>query len=152
MAEALIPEPLDHEAPRRGRNMDWVAQFEGQMLVCGFLAKILYAARDREWWNSLICNRVLARFIAIDRFYNPTYEMLTEGHPCPKNVCGYESSAIGILSWRASGHHRRLLYWPGNSSCSERPGLGRDGHSAFVASYEHRSRQSSSRDITSTMA
>jgi TorA maturation chaperone TorD len=59
MAEALTPEPQDHEAPRRGRNMDWVAQFEGQMLVCGFLAKMLYAAPDREWLNSLICNRVL---------------------------------------------------------------------------------------------
>jgi TorA maturation chaperone TorD len=38
--------------------MDWVAQFEGQMLVCGLLAKMLYGAPDRDWLDPLIRNRV----------------------------------------------------------------------------------------------
>lgn len=43
---------------RRGRKMDWVAQFEGQMLVCGLLAKALYGAPDRFWLDSLVAERV----------------------------------------------------------------------------------------------
>ncbi|MGK2911808.1 MAG: TorD/DmsD family molecular chaperone [Sphingobium sp.] len=39
---------------KRGRNMDWVAQFEGQMLVCGLLAKALYGPPDRPWLDGLI--------------------------------------------------------------------------------------------------
>lgn len=44
---------------RRGKNMDWVTQFEGQMLVCGLLAKALYGEPDREWLAELIADRVL---------------------------------------------------------------------------------------------
>jgi TorA maturation chaperone TorD len=43
---------------KRGRNMEWVAQFEGQMLVCGLLAKVLYNAPDRDWLDGLVQNRV----------------------------------------------------------------------------------------------
>ena len=37
--------------------MEWVVQFEGQMLVCAFLAKALYGAPDREWLEMLVSNR-----------------------------------------------------------------------------------------------
>jgi TorA maturation chaperone TorD len=43
---------------KRGKNMGWVAQFEGQMLVCGLLAKALYGAPDRPWLNVLSRKRV----------------------------------------------------------------------------------------------
>jgi len=39
-----------------GRNMGWVVQFEGQMLVCGLLAKALYDSPDRDWLNALLRN------------------------------------------------------------------------------------------------
>lgn len=47
---------LDASGPgtRRGRNMDWVAQFEGQMLVCAALAKAFYGAPDREWLDAIL--------------------------------------------------------------------------------------------------
>ncbi len=45
---------------RRGRNMDWVAQFEGQMLVCGMLAKMLYGAPDRDWLDTLVRDDLFA--------------------------------------------------------------------------------------------
>lgn len=38
---------------RHKKNMEWVAQFEGQMLVCGLLAKALYGAPDRAWLDML---------------------------------------------------------------------------------------------------
>lgn len=40
--------------------MDWVAQFEGQMLACGLLAKALYGAPDRAWLDSLLAQRMFA--------------------------------------------------------------------------------------------
>lgn len=38
----------------RNRGMGWVAQFEGQMLVCGLLAKTLYGAPDRDWLDHIV--------------------------------------------------------------------------------------------------
>ena len=49
-----------HGPRRRGKNMDWIVQFEGQMVVCGVLAKALYGSPDRAWLNSLIENNVFA--------------------------------------------------------------------------------------------
>ncbi len=43
---------------RRGKNMDWVVQFEGQMVVCGLLAKALYGMPDRDWLNGLLQDRI----------------------------------------------------------------------------------------------
>jgi putative dimethyl sulfoxide reductase chaperone len=53
MAEAAIP-----REPRQGRNPDWVVQFEGQMLVCGMLAKALYGVPDREWLGRIARKRL----------------------------------------------------------------------------------------------
>lgn len=47
-----------HTGRGQGRNMEWVAQFEAQLLVCGLLAKALYGAPDRDWIDSLIRLRV----------------------------------------------------------------------------------------------
>lgn len=38
--------------------MEWLAQFEGQMLVCGLLAKALYGSPDPAWLSSLRRNRI----------------------------------------------------------------------------------------------
>lgn len=43
---------------RRSKNMEWVAQFESQMLVCGLLSKALYGAPDRDWLDMLVQKRV----------------------------------------------------------------------------------------------
>src|SRR3546814_1783610 len=44
--------------PRGRRKPDWVAQFEGQMLVCGLLAKALYGAPDRDWLGGIVTRRL----------------------------------------------------------------------------------------------
>src|SRR3546814_11902965 len=44
--------------PRGRRKPDWVAQFEGQMLVCGLLAKALYGAPDRDWLGGIVARRL----------------------------------------------------------------------------------------------
>lgn len=44
-------------ARQRGKNMDWVVQFEGQMLVCALLAKALYGMPDKDWLNGIIAKR-----------------------------------------------------------------------------------------------
>ena len=49
---------IPQTGPRRGRNMDWVAQFEGQKLACGLLAKALYGAPDRTWLDRLVAKGV----------------------------------------------------------------------------------------------
>jgi putative dimethyl sulfoxide reductase chaperone len=36
----------------------WVAQFQGQMLVCGLLAKALYGQPDSAWLGELLASRV----------------------------------------------------------------------------------------------
>jgi putative dimethyl sulfoxide reductase chaperone len=46
------------QVEKRGRNMEWTAQFEGQMLVCALLARALYGVPDRSWLDMLIQNRV----------------------------------------------------------------------------------------------
>lgn len=38
--------------------MDWVAQFEGQMLVCGLLAKAFYGEPDKVWLDMLATQRI----------------------------------------------------------------------------------------------
>ena len=43
-----------------GKNMGWVVQFEGQMLVFGLLAKAFYAGPDRAWLDALIADEVFA--------------------------------------------------------------------------------------------
>lgn len=48
MAERPQPSVL-----RDQRDMGWIAQFEGQMLVCGLLAKALYGPPDRTWIQEL---------------------------------------------------------------------------------------------------
>ena len=43
---------------KRGKNMGWVTQFEGQMLVCGMLAKAFYGVPDRTWLDMLSRERI----------------------------------------------------------------------------------------------
>src|SRR3546814_12996970 len=44
--------------PRGRRKPDLVAQFDGQMLVCGLLAKALYGAPDRDWLGGIVARRL----------------------------------------------------------------------------------------------
>jgi putative dimethyl sulfoxide reductase chaperone len=53
MTEAGVP-----QEPRRGRKLDWVVQFEGQMLVCGILAKALYGVPDEVWLGRIARQRL----------------------------------------------------------------------------------------------
>jgi putative dimethyl sulfoxide reductase chaperone len=70
-----------------GRNMAWVAQFEGQMLVCGLLAKALYDSPDHVWLNALVQNSVFDS--------TPVANTLPE-----------IASALGYLqNWARSGGH-----------------------------------------------
>jgi putative dimethyl sulfoxide reductase chaperone len=46
-------------APKRGKNLEWLPQFEGQTVVSGLLAKALYGPPDRDWLNALIDDGVL---------------------------------------------------------------------------------------------
>lgn len=46
--------PSSSPERKRRRGPDWVVQFEGQMLVCGFLAKALYGSPDRDWLAGLV--------------------------------------------------------------------------------------------------
>ena len=50
-------EPADRSY---GKNMGWVVQFEGQMLVFGLLAKAFYAGPDRAWLDALVAEDVFA--------------------------------------------------------------------------------------------
>lgn len=45
-------------ARKRNRDAEWLPQFEGQMLVCGVLAKALYGTPDRDWIASLAARRM----------------------------------------------------------------------------------------------
>ncbi|MGE0804140.1 MAG: molecular chaperone [Burkholderiaceae bacterium] len=56
-AVQTAPRQPGERALPRGSEI-WIRQFDGQMLVCGLLAKALYGAPDRGWLDQLIVNSV----------------------------------------------------------------------------------------------
>lgn len=63
MAESMTHQGREGEeesGARRGKHMGWVVQFEGQLLVCGLLAKALYDCPDREWLDGVLGGGVFA--------------------------------------------------------------------------------------------